>query len=113
MPKHPKDFAYNGDHIPEHLHAGLLRYMNQHTEPGSFLRAALENNLKETFIQAGDSDATHILTLVAYLYNEMPGVMWGSKEKVEYWLTMIGAEREEWDDRVKQRDEWNISSDST
>jgi len=65
---------------------GLDRYAEHHGETGSFLRAVLENNLKESFARADDDNARDMHEIVAYVYNELPGACWGSPERVREWL---------------------------
>lgn len=61
-------------------------YISQ--RPCSFLRAVLENNLKEAVLQADDFNLRNLPAFVAYLYNHTPIECWGSAEKVTKWLTV-------------------------
>lgn len=74
--------------IPEHMHGGLKRYIENGIEPGSFLMAVLENNLKEAFGCADHINAQKIGDYVRYLYNYSPSPCWGSPEKVAQWIEM-------------------------
>ena len=60
--------------------------MREHTPTGGFLRAALENDLKETCFCADDRNQALLYLIVKYLYNEIPSKCWGSPEKVQAWL---------------------------
>jgi len=64
---------------------GLKRYVEEHIPPGGFLRAVLENDLKEACARADDENLRVIPIYVAWLYKEAPNVCWGSKEKVHAW----------------------------
>ena len=75
--------------IPAHLIDMLKKYIYEGRDPGGFLLAVLENNLKEACMFA---DEFNILLLPAYanfLYNEAPANCWGSKEEVAAWIKNI------------------------
>lgn len=76
------------DAIPEHMRGGLARYIEHHIEPGSFLRAVLENDLKGAISYADSTNRFLLFDYVNYLYNDAPSVCWGSPEKVAAWLAM-------------------------
>lgn len=72
--------------VPTHLLEGLRRYADGRVPTGGFLRAVLENNLKEA-VQAADIESQRSLcAVVAYCYNSIPSASWGSPEKVNEWL---------------------------
>ena len=75
---------YSG--IPEHIRAGFRRYVEDHVEPGGFIMACLENNLKEAFGRADDVNRARMFDIVTFLYNEAPSACWGSPAKVKAWL---------------------------
>lgn len=66
--------------------APLMRYVNDKIPPGSFLRAVLENNLKDAMGRADMTNRRRVFEYVEWLYNKAPGVCWGSPENVEAWL---------------------------
>ena len=72
--------------VPEHTLPAILRYINDHIEPGGFLVAVLSNDLKESFARADIENREALFNIVAYLYNEAPENCWGSPEKVKAWL---------------------------
>ena len=72
--------------VPEHILPGLKRYVDHHIEPGGFLRAVLENDLKEAFGRADEDSRNGLFDIVCWLYNCAPGKCWGSPEKVQAWL---------------------------
>lgn len=74
------------DTIPERILAGLTRYASYGTPTGHFLRAALENNLREAVLRADTNSLAALRDIVLFIYNEMPSDCHGSKEKVEAWI---------------------------
>jgi len=72
--------------VPEHTIGSIDRYIDQRIEPGGFLRAVLENNLKEAMGRADSINREALFDIVAYLYNCVPTTCWGSPEKVKDWL---------------------------
>lgn len=76
-------FKYN---IPQELIEGLILYRDEIIKPGGYLTAILENNL---FDAVGKGDTVNLLVLkelCVYIYHELPGDIWGSKEIVEKYL---------------------------
>ncbi len=70
----------------DEIEASLKRYVDQRIETGSFLRAVLENNLKEAFGRADHINIGRMFEIVQYCYNEIPKNCWGSEEAVKEWL---------------------------
>jgi hypothetical protein len=64
----------------------LDRYVKDRIPTGSFLRAVLENDLREAFGRADDRNIRDMFHIVSYCYNKLPGNCWGSKEVVQGWL---------------------------
>lgn len=64
----------------------LDRYANERIPTGSFLRAVLENDLKEAFIRADEEATRDMKEIVMYCYWKIPFNCWGSKEAVAQWL---------------------------
>ena len=64
----------------------LDNYVCHHIETGSFLRAVLENDLREAFGRADHENQERMFEIVQYCYNEIPSTCWGSKEAVKNWL---------------------------
>lgn len=65
------------------------RYVTYHCQTGGFLEAVLSNDLKESIGRADSEAIQNIPHIVAYLYNDVPAICWGSKEKVKNWLNGI------------------------
>ena len=76
--------------IPPATLAGITAYVEHHRPPGGFLRAVLENDLREAFGRADSENTRAMGEIVAYLYNHVPSLCWGSAAKVEAWLNPGG-----------------------
>lgn len=73
----------------------LERYFNHGIEPGSFLRAVLENDLRGAIKRADlDKPTAVIYALVCLLQEGAPDWGWGSREKVTAFLASFAANRE-------------------
>lgn len=69
---------------PRHLQA-LERWIRHGINPGHFLTAVLENDLKGAFAY-GDLGSLQVLWAICiWLYNRAPQLCWGSSEKVKNW----------------------------
>lgn len=86
--------------IPSHMHGGLYRYLVSGIEPGDFLMAVLENNLREAVGRADHINQPKLPDYIRYLYNYAPSKCWGSPEKVAAWVEMH-AEAEHSRERTK------------
>lgn len=78
--------------LPAYMQGGMLRYIENGFEPGSFLTALLSNDLRETFARADDLNATAVRTYVQYLYSYAPQGCWGSPDCVNAWLAKGGLQ---------------------
>lgn len=69
-------------------------YVTTGRPTGSFVRAVLENNLKLAFAfaDAGNTFAMH--AIVAYVYNFVPSICWGTEGRVREWLEMSQSNRD-------------------
>jgi len=76
----------NYELIPEHMREGMRRYLEEGIEPGSFLRAVLENNFVQACAQADSINSAWLFKWAEFLWWEMPGGSWGSPEKVQAWM---------------------------
>ena len=72
--------------VPPMLLEGLERYRDQRIPTGSFLRAVLENNLKEAVGRADTHSQLALCAITSWCYNNLPSNSWGSPEKVTAWL---------------------------
>jgi len=74
------------DRVPLLVLDSLDRYVQHHIQPGGFLTAVLENNLKEALGRADSQNRYALFDIVMYIYNEIPFQCWGSEEAVKEWL---------------------------
>jgi len=72
--------------VPPTLHSGLIEYFAQRRETGSFLRACLENDLREACARADDINRYELHAIVTFLNNFCPSTAWGSPAIVTAWL---------------------------
>lgn len=86
--------------IPEHMHEGVINYVAHGVPPGHFLRAVLENDLKEAVARADYLNELSLAAYVKVLYNDAPGICWGSPATVTQWLRHAADVRQAW--RVAQ-----------
>ena len=71
--------------LPEHCRGGMKRYIEEGIPPGDFLEAVICNDLVQAFARADDTNITRLFDYANFLYNEVPSVCWGSKEKMLGW----------------------------
>jgi hypothetical protein len=82
--------------LPEHLRAGMQRYIEHGIETGGFLRAVLENDLVHTFLRADYSmEMLQIGILVSFISDYVPPEAWGSPAKVAAWIAKHAKARAE------------------
>ena len=58
---------------------------------GGFLAAVLTNDLFGALGRADADNRAALFTICDYVYNELPSICWGSKEKVAAWAQRIAA----------------------
>ncbi len=74
------------DTIPPKVRAAIDRYATERIQPGDFTTAVLCNNFSDAIAHADENSLRAIREIMIYVYNEIPGNCWGSKEKVIAWL---------------------------
>ena len=75
--------------IPDKMHGAIIRYIVNHCEPGNFLCAVIENDLKDSFRCADDENKLIIENYIRFFYNYAPSDCWGSPEKMAEWLLRV------------------------
>jgi hypothetical protein len=71
--------------IPDDMVGGIERWIKFSVNPGNFLTAVMENNLREA-VGRGDAVNQRLLpNYVQFFYNYAPAQCWGSPEKVKAW----------------------------
>ncbi len=71
--------------IPPLVREALDKHAKEHRSTGGFVTAVLENNLMEAVGQADHNSLAALPSIVAYVYNEIPGACHGSPAKVKAW----------------------------
>jgi hypothetical protein len=77
---------FNWDKAPIHIRETIRLYVERRCEPGHFMTAVLENNLKEACARADEINKYQLFDIVQFLYWEVPSICWGSPESVHEWL---------------------------
>lgn len=72
--------------LPEGIQRTLDLYVEHRVRPGHFIRAVLENDLREAFKRADDTSREYMFEVVMYCYNDIPADCWGSSRAVGEWL---------------------------
>jgi len=73
--------------------ASLDAYVVDGVPPCTFLRYLLENNACDAAGAADSDNQRAFLALIAYVYNDVPSICWGSPHVVQAWLAFKQAER--------------------
>lgn len=81
--------------LPAYMEDAVIYYLLHHISPGSFLRAVLENDLREAVAQADQMNSARLKEWVQFFYNECPSACWGSPGDVQWWLAQRKIETEE------------------
>lgn len=89
MTNYDRPLEKEGPYLPRGLRDGVRRYIEDGEYPGSFLRAVLNNNLREAFATADADNRQLLFHIVAWFYNEAPGPCWGSEEAVKAWPALV------------------------
>ena len=76
--------------IPEYMQGAVYRYVMQGIEPGSFLSAVLENDLKGAFGRADYTNKGRIEDYLRFFYSHVPAIAWGSPAIVWAWIERGG-----------------------
>ena len=79
------EMAAQSKGVPEHSTGGLVRWAVYGIRPGSFLTSVLSNDLFDAMGQADECNRDCLFNIVQFVFCDMPGGCWGSKEKVSVW----------------------------
>jgi hypothetical protein len=71
--------------LPVHMQEAARLWVEYAASPGRFLFAVLNNNLVNAFNCADEKNLAEMRAWVSWLYNDIPGDCWGSKEKITAW----------------------------
>lgn len=58
--------------VPEHLQAGLLRWIEHGVLPGHFMQAVLNNDLRQAINRGDDASINGLQKIVQFLHNYAP-----------------------------------------
>jgi hypothetical protein len=94
---------YNYDLIPPTIMEGLNLYVEHGLRPGGFLTAVLCNDLFGAMAKADEMSARWLPALCTYIYNNVPGLVWGSEGMVEAWIGAKAEERKEMEKENRER----------
>jgi len=78
--------AEEEDTMPPRIAEALERYAESRLEPGSFLRAALENDLGQAILAADPASLEALPVILDHIANRLQPSSHGSPEKVAAWL---------------------------
>ena len=76
--------------IPEYMRGGLKRYIENGIEPGHFLAAVLQNDLRQACERADSTNMRLLFEYVQFLYNYAPSECWGSVVNYSGWIKKGG-----------------------
>lgn len=93
-----KAYYFRTWRIREDMVEALEAYVKDGKPVGGFLTAILANNFIEAAGLADDDNLANLQAYCAYLYNELPRGLWGSRTTVDAWVALKSAEREEKDE---------------
>jgi hypothetical protein len=79
------------DKIPGRLLLGLVAWAEKKHRVGHFLTAVLSNDLCEAVARADEESMAALRQIVMFVYNNLPGICWGSQEKVAAWAKAIAS----------------------
>jgi len=75
--------------IPVYMRSGIANYVLRGIEPGSFVKAVLQNDLRCAILRADDINQHLLPDYVRFMCNYLPSAAWGSFEKYNAWIKDI------------------------
>lgn len=90
-------FLWQGNHTIQLNHSlveCVVDYINYGMEPGHFVRACLENNLRQALFRADLESLSSIPAFYAWIYNRVPSCCHGSRDAVDKWVESGGIARQ-------------------
>ena len=82
-----ESYSFREFYIPARMMPAILEYVDHRVPPGDFLRAVICNDLRGACVQGDDENLRNLPAYVEYFYNEVPSQCWGSREKMDAWLS--------------------------
>ncbi len=89
---HISGFSFRGIHVPQHMHHGIIEFIYSGAEPGGFLRQVLLNKLFGAFGAADDINILAMPAIVAYVFQCVPIVSYGTPDQIDAWVARGGLE---------------------
>ena len=80
---------------------GLTRYLELGIDPGSGLRAVLENNLAMAMRCLDQDNRAQLYELYSLINSNFPGMSWGSPTRVANWIDNLSI-REEAESQIQK-----------
>lgn len=78
--------------VPGHLHGGIILYIENGIEPGGFLQAVVQNDLREALGRADHINRDRLWDIVSWFWNYAPSSCWGSVETYNDWMAQFHVE---------------------
>jgi hypothetical protein len=75
------------EYVPEHLRAGLRRWIKFGVVPGHFLCAVLRNDLDGACRHGDDQSTAALKAIMGFLRRHAPAACHGSPERFQAWLS--------------------------
>jgi len=69
-------------------------YIERGVDPGDFLCAVIDNDLRESFGRADVENCRRMYEIVSWFYMHAPSACWGSKEKHQAWIESRSIEHQ-------------------
>ena len=85
MPIEVDGAPINYELLPEHLRGGVERWIEHGVQPGSFLKAVLDNQLFQAHMNADDKSFLALRDICRWFYNHAPRGCYGSPEQTASW----------------------------
>ena len=79
-------YVFRGITLPGNLRESIDRYVNERVPTGGFLRACINDSLRDAVVRADEDSLVAIPAIVGYLYNECPAFCWGRAGAWEEWI---------------------------
>jgi len=76
------------DCIPSHMMAAMKQYVSHGMVSSDFLKAVIDNDLKQAVATADDLNVSIIHLYVRWFYNRAPALCWGSPLNRTAWESM-------------------------
>lgn len=71
--------------LPEHMHCGVILWIEQGVDGGSFQSAVMRNNLVEAYGAADHINLASMRQWAEFLYLYAPSGSWGSEKQINEW----------------------------